>query len=125
MTIIKTTKAFVFGAFASVAWESTNDFKQDPSAFIVSLINASSSSQLVPVGDKTEAIYCNVTCGPTFGGGHDMHISDNSNTTNESYSNLGCSYDFKLFASGTTKAQSYLASSRNFQTSEIEVFQLG
>ena len=38
------------------------------------------------------AIYCNNSHGPTFGGGHDIHICSNASKTNGSYSNLGNTY---------------------------------
>ena len=45
---------------------------------------------------KTEheryAISCTSGSGPTFGGGHDLYISNNANTNTASYSNLGNSY---------------------------------
>ena len=124
LTIIKTTDGFVFGAYTAVAWDSTSGYKADPDAFIFSLINPNSDLQLIRVtaAENNYAIYCKAGFGPTFGGGHDIKIWNNSNTTTESYSNLGSSYDFSLFDCGTIRAQSFLAGSRNFQTSEIEVF---
>ena len=126
-TVIRTTNDCVFGGYASVAWDGTSKYKEDPQAFLFSLVNGSESCKplLMPIkaGDKY-AICCNAAYGPIFGGGNDIIVWNNSNTSNESYSNLGRSFDFKLFSCATIKAQSYLAGSRNFQTSEIEVFQI-
>ena len=125
LTIIKTTNGYIFGAYTAVAWDSSNSYKADPNAFIFSLVNVRSTPLLIPVKVRSNhSIYCIATHGPNFGGGHDIHIANNSNTVNASYSNLGCSYDLTLFSYRSTEARSFLAGSYNFQTSEIEVFQL-
>ena len=125
LTIIKTTEGYIFGGYTEVAWDSTNNWKVDPNALIFSLVNVRSTPLLIPVkvGNK-HSIYCHASYGPTFGGGHEIYISNNSNTANTSYSNFGHSYDLKLFSYDSTEAKSFLAGSYNFQTSEIEVFQL-
>ena len=69
------------------------------------------------------AIDCYSGYGPTFGGGHDIRISSNSNTTNWSYSNLGHTYNHTQYAFETNEAKSFLAGSDNFPLSEIEVYQ--
>jgi hypothetical protein len=71
----------------------------------------------VKPGRVQYAIYCNPNYGPTFGGGNDVHISDNANGNQESYSNFGHSYQPPP---GT--ADSVLAGSYNFTPTEIEVF---
>ena len=125
LTIIETNNGYIFGGYTSVAWDSSNGYKDDPRAFIFTLENVRSTPLLIPVKAGTyNSINCTATYGSTFGGGHDIHIANNSNTTTDSYSNLGHSYDFKLFANGSTEAKSFLAGSYSFQTSEIEVFQL-
>ena len=125
LTIVRSIEGFIFGAFASVAWDSTSGDKADPNAFIFSLVNRYAKPQLIAVQDDDKsAIYCDAAYGPTFGDGHDICIEDNSNTTYESYTYLGISYDFKLFDYDSDEAQGFLAGSYNFQTSEIEVFQL-
>ena len=123
LTVIKTTNGCIFGAYASVAWNSTSGYKADPKAFIFSLVNVESTPLLIPIrADDKHAILCKSECGPMFGAGTDIFVWHNSNETNESFSNLGKSYDFTLFKFGRVKAQSFLAGSRNFQTLEIEVF---
>ena len=63
------------------------------------------------------AIYAYSYYGPTFGGGHDFHISDSSNTNTQSYSYI-YSYEMPNFGSVT----SLLAGSYSFKTFEIEVY---
>ena len=125
LTIINTTKGYVFGGYADVAWDSSGTFKTDANAFIFSLENAHCSPQLIQLkaGNKL-TLCCNPAYGSVFGGGNDIFISNISNWSSQSYSNLGSSFDFPLYACGTVEAQSFLAGSYHFRTSEIEVFQL-
>eukprot|EP00479_Gromia_sphaerica_P012175 TRINITY_DN6301_c0_g1_i1.p1 TRINITY_DN6301_c0_g1~~TRINITY_DN6301_c0_g1_i1.p1 ORF type:complete len:86 (-),score=6.78 TRINITY_DN6301_c0_g1_i1:169-426(-) len=61
------------------------------------------------------AIYCYSPYGPTFGGGHDLHICDNSNTASGSYTNTPSSYPAPT---NTTLCGIY----NGFTIDEIEVF---
>ena len=69
--------------------------------------------------NTTHSIYCLSSYGPTFGGGHDIHIANNANTTAGSYSNLCVSYQHPQPDQG----QSYLAGSCHFLLNEIEVYE--
>ena len=63
--------------------------------------------------------------GPTFGGGHDLHLCDNCNTVNSSYTNLGHTYKPPNgITYGTTEANNYLCGSYNFMVDEIECHKL-
>jgi hypothetical protein len=76
------------------------------------------------VKSSTYAIYSGSNYGPTFGGGHDIYVRDNSNVYTGSYTYFGASYNLPP---GYTYGQSnsYLAGSYNsWLTTEIEVFQL-
>jgi hypothetical protein len=70
-------------------------------------------------GCEQHAIYCNPNYGPSFGGGHDVHICNNANSNQGSYSNYSYSYQP---SAGTADSNSLLAGSRNFTPTEIEVF---
>ena len=67
------------------------------------------------------AIYCDSSCGPSFG--FDICIANNANTTMKSLSNLGFAYSHPQYSWGTNEAQSFLAGSHNLQLDEIEVYQ--
>jgi len=71
------------------------------------------------------AIVCDNTWGPTFGGSNgvasDIYINDKSNT-NLCHSNLGNSYVHPNYSYGSNKAQSFLAGSYKFKVAEIEVY---
>ena len=74
--------------------------------------------------DDRYSIYCNASTGPVFGTGKSIHISNNSNTTTESYFNLGGTYRYTSVGDGSIEARSFLTGYRHFKTSEIEVFQI-
>ncbi len=62
--------------------------KGDGSSFLFSLTNM---HKLI----NTQKEYCIVnksSIGPTFGGGHDLIICDQSNSKNHSFANIGNSY---------------------------------
>ena len=122
MTIIETTKGYVFGAYGTVDWDFARN--KGPTHFIFSLINASRVLQLIrPKNNKQDSLFASMLSSRIFGF-EDIVISDNSYSSDKSFSDLGKSFDFKLFSRGTVEAKSFLAGSPNFQTREIEVFQL-
>jgi hypothetical protein len=124
LTILKAKESeFIFGGFTSVSWESSNELKSDPNAFLFSLTNKDSKPlkmKIDPIHQQS-AIYCGSGYGPTFG--VDIKIFNNANTTIDSYSNLGCSYFHPQYLYGTNEVRSFLAGSYNFQLVEIEVYQ--
>ena len=125
LTIIKSTNGNVFGGFTTKPWSQIGNYVNDPEAFIFSLINSKKTPMKFDCKSPEYAIYCISTHGPTFGGGHDIHICNNSNTTQSSYSNLYHSYknDQLNLTNGSEEAKSFLAGSHKFLTTEIEVFQ--
>ena len=118
LTILKAERSsFVFGGFTSINWNSGNDFKSDPSAFLFSLTNKDNQPSKIKQISTTKSIICHSGYGPTFGD-NDIYLCDSSNTTENSFSNLGQSYQHPQPSQG----QSYLAGSFKFQLSEIEVY---
>ena len=72
---------------------------------------------------NVHAIYCHPSYGATFGGSYDLHIANNANTNQNSFSNLGYTYQRPAgYQRGTPQTQSLFAGSRNFTPTEIEVF---
>ena len=65
------------------------------------------------------AIYCSSGVGPTFGGGKDLHISNNANTNTSSYSRLGYTYERPPGQQDT-----FFTGSKNFPVTDYEVFGL-
>jgi len=126
VTIIKTTSNSVFGGFTSAAWTHYNEHIYDANAFIFSLRRLGyQNKQRLNVTSSSNALFGYYYYGPIFGAGHDIYVSDNSNQNNNSYSNLGHSYQLPNNMNyGSEEAKSYLAGSYYWQTTEIEVYQL-
>jgi hypothetical protein len=122
LTLIETTKGFIFGGFTPVVWDSTtNGYKSDSSqkSFLFTLKNSRKSEpRKFKLLNASSAIVSNSGCGPTFGNGHDIYVADNCNTSTSNSTNLGSGYvndtgiDGKIVFSGEY----------NFTVKEIEIF---
>ena len=99
-----------------------DSFTHSKLSFLFSLRNkenlAPFIANVIP-GYEQYAVYCKPRYGPSFGGGHDLHISNFANGNQGSYSGFDNSYQPPP---GTVEANSLLAGSRNFTPTEIEVF---
>ena len=98
-------------------------YKQAPGSFIFSLRNKENLPPFkAPLKDQNTgwAIYATNSQGPTFGGGHDINISNDaaSNTNSVAYF-----YSYQT-PSGVSNANTILAGTQNFQPSEVEVFHI-
>jgi hypothetical protein len=126
LTIIKSSNGNIFGGYTETTWDQSNQWKSDKNAFLFSLINSEKRPVKVNIanGKEGHAIRGHPSYGPSFGGGHDIHIADNSNSNFDSYSNFGYTYIHQDYTFDSEKAKSFLAGSYNFQVLEIEVFQL-
>ncbi|XP_022778841.1 uncharacterized protein LOC111320442, partial [Stylophora pistillata] len=85
VTIIKNDQ-YVLGGYTDIPWEPFEANGTTPDAFIFSLRNKEELHPFKSMVLKSEyAIFKRSTYGPTFGNGWDIHISNNSNSNNESY----------------------------------------
>jgi hypothetical protein len=131
LTVIKTTKGFIFGGYTQTPWK--NLYKNrcefgyfwcvpDREAFIFSLINRDNKPIKMNVADAENAVTYASWGGPNFGAS-DFCIANNSNLNSESFSNLGSVYQHPTYLHGSQQAKCFLAGSSQFQVLEIEVFQ--
>lgn len=114
MVICKATNGYIFGGVAFLDWDTNGNYKQDNNAFIFSLTDGKGRkpTKLRQLGRNGNiySIYCNVSYGPTWGGGHDLYINLDSPTS--SYSNLGHSYDIPSgFVQSNNSSGTYLVGS--------------
>lgn len=58
-------------------------------------------------------------CGPEFGGGHDLYISNNANTNMTSFSRLGSSYQCR-----PGQQETFLTGDEYFIVTDYEIFGL-
>jgi hypothetical protein len=126
VTIIKTLSNSVFGGFTSAKWTSNGGWTYDSNAFIFSLRRSGNSNkERFNVTYPNYAIYSDSSYGPVFGDGVDIFVKDSSNTNENSYSNIGHSYQLpKNITFESVEAQSYLSGSYRWKTTEIEVYQV-
>ena len=126
ITIIKNNLNHVFGGYASSSQNSSNHSINDPNAFIFSLRRAGVSFRdKFTVKETQNALYGGSDCGPIFGGGCDIYILNQSNTTRGSYCNFGISYNLPDGYTVDGNVQSFLAGNYSqWMTSEIEVYQI-
>ncbi len=125
ITIIKNNLNNVFGGYASSAWNCSGSIN-DPNAFLFSLRRAGVSfKDKFTVKSAVDALYGHSGYGPTFGGGHDIFICNQSNTNIGSYSQFGNSYNLPDGYTKGENANNFLAGNYNQRTTiEIEVYQI-
>jgi len=120
LTVFKTTSGYIAGGYASVSWTSYGSYVVDSNAFLFTLKNPNNMPLKLAISGSGNALYDGTSYGPTFGGGHDMHISDGSNANTNSYC-YSYSYTYPNGNSGSAGA-SFMLGAGNFQVAEVEVF---
>ena len=108
-----------FISFSGQGW------KQSYVSFLFSLKNKDNVPPFKSTVYKNhqDAILSNASHGPTFGGGCDLHISNDSHTNQQSYTNFGHTYQPPAgYVYNTQQTKSLLAGSYKFTPTEIEVF---
>jgi hypothetical protein len=124
ITLILTTKGFIFGGFTPAEWDSTNgSWKADNSrnSFLFTVKNPrNSDGQKFAVSNPSHAIYCNSACGPRFGHGCDMCVANECNANTSSYTNLGSGYVNNTGIAGNQ----VFTGEQSFTVQEIEVFSI-
>ena len=121
VTIIKSTNGYLFGGYIPGSWSTKGSYQRDPQAFLFTLINPYKISPrkfVIKTSRANYAFYNHYSYGPTFGGGHDIRISDNSDRAN-SYINFGNTY-----TDTTSRGQRLFTGNTYFLVSEIEVYQV-
>lgn len=85
LTLLKTTKGYRCGGYTNQKWDTSSGYKKDSTAFIFSL-----DTKKMYKSSNDNSIYCNSSYGPTFGGGHDLYISNGCMTSNKTSSYCSC-----------------------------------
>ena len=122
MTIIRSSNYYLFGGYTSVAWTSSGSHKADFNAFLFTLTNPHNIPPTkYPVQPATiqYSIYDYIGSGPAFGGGCDMNVYSNSNSNESSFFGFPHTY-----TDINGKGHNTFTGSKNFMTSDVEVFKL-
>ena len=118
LTLIQSTGGYIFGGYTNQSWNSSG-YVQDAGAFIFTLKNP---HNIPPTKYTTtqpqNAIRCYTSYGPMFGSG-DIYVYTNSNQNTSSSTSFPQSY-----GDSTGKGKLTFTNNNNFQTTEIEVFQI-
>jgi len=113
LVIVRSTEGHLFGGYATATW-SGSQYRNDAGCFLFSLANPTGTRVKIAANNNGHNMYCVQNYGPTFGGNHDLHISDNSNVNTNSYTNLGNAF--------VGQTNFLFVGNRTFQTTEIEVY---
>ena len=108
LTIVRTTRSFIFGGYAEEAWSQSGEYIHDDKAFVFSLVNRSNRPIMIRCSAPDCAFTSHSNAGPTFGEGHAFYISDNSNNNETkllSCTNLGLSYKHPDFTYNSHEAK--------------------
>jgi hypothetical protein len=123
LTIILSTSGCIFGGFTPIAWDCCGNYKSDSTtqSFLFLIKDSRNGSpRIFPIKNVSIAIYCRSSYGPTFGNGHDIHVSDSCNQNASSYTRLGYGYTNDT---GIAENQVFTGE-RHFTVKEIEVFSI-
>ena len=117
---------YIFGGYTDENWQATGKYKRSHAPFLFSLRNKDNLAPFIAnikQGQDNQAIYCSSGYGPTFGGGHDLHICSNPQANQSSSSNFGNTYQPPPgYVYGSEQANNLLAGQNQFLATEIEVF---
>ena len=123
ITMIHSSDGFIFGGFSDKPWTSTDKWCESDKSCLFSFKSPSNEVGTAKMRIKqnmcSQVIYHGSSYGPTFGGGHDLHIANDANNSSSAYSVLGNTYEIPPGQTDT-----FLVGSKNFKVSEIEVFQI-
>lgn len=125
LTVIKSaTHGNIFGGYYEGEWATSGSYNSAPS-WLFSLINKYKKPVKLMPTSQSSNVYNNGSYGPTWGGGHDLHINNNM----KSNSNYSSPSTYRQMAPGYTSLgvvydNTLLAGAYNFTVDEIEVFQV-
>jgi hypothetical protein len=122
VTLIESTKGYVFGGFTPLSWDSNGSYKSDIScrSFLFTVKNPHGrDDRKFPVSRPACAIYCKSSYGPTFGSCA-IYVADGCDDNTNSHTCLGLAY---ANTSGIADEE-FFTGALNFQVKEIEVFSI-
>ena len=115
-TIVKSINENISGGYTDSAWDSNGRFINGTDSFIFSFTNQVNEPFKAKCTNYQRSIFGNPNYGPIFGK-DDLTIYLDSNTNQKSFSHFGSSYEYKTYG------ETILAGSKNFHTTDIEVYE--
>jgi len=123
LTLIR-SGAHLFGGFLDISWKSTEDYQSSSKAFLFALRGPAVSTPTkfaVKETAKAHAARFHATYGPMFGGGSDLYVCGDANTTRSSRGNLGHTYAHPTSGDGVN---GFFTGNECFTVDELEVFRV-
>ncbi|XP_044163464.1 uncharacterized protein LOC122947919 [Acropora millepora] len=125
VTIIQ-VGGYIFGGYTDKSWYGSCAHVSSSKSFIYSLYNVNGYHPFklqIKSGHEGYAIYTCSSYGPTFGGGHDIHIANDAASNQGSYFTCGNSYQLPPgYSSASSSCHASFAGSQHFTPTDIEVF---
>ncbi|XP_044166071.1 uncharacterized protein LOC114973285 isoform X4 [Acropora millepora] len=126
VTIIQVS-SYIFGGYTDMSWSNPSScvYSSSSKSFIYSLYNINGFSPVkvqIKSGSQSNAIYRCSRYGPTFGGGHDIYISNNAASNRNSYTYCGYTYPLPPGYSSSYTSCRFYAGSYKFTPTDVEVF---
>lgn len=122
LVIVEANK-YIFGGYTEKGFQSNDGYQNDRKAFLYSLVNKENNPFKAKSKTDKSHIYSNSNYGPTWGTGHDIKISSNSNKNLDSYTYFGSGYSHPDYNGPNTRSKEIFAGAYNFKTTEVEVWQ--
>ncbi|XP_067017542.1 peroxidasin homolog isoform X2 [Acropora muricata] len=119
--------SYIFGGYTDKSWSGSCGHASSSKSFIYSLYNINGFSPVklqIKSGRQSNAIYRCSGYGPTFGGGHDIYISNNAASNQNSYTYCGTTYHLPSgYSSSRSSCRFYAGGGSIFFTpTDVEVF---
>ncbi|XP_074627754.1 uncharacterized protein LOC141885771 isoform X2 [Acropora palmata] len=128
VTIIQ-VGSYIFGGYTDLSWSSPRfcTWASSSKSFLYSLYNINGFSPVklqITSGRQIYAIYRCSRYGPTFGGGHDIHISNNAARYQNSRTYCGDTYHLPPgYSSSGNSCRFYAGGGSNYFTpTDVEMF---
>jgi len=121
LTLIRSNNRYLFGGYSVPSWDSTTSYKDHVEGFLFTFSNPHNlpPTKYSRYQQNPHAICCHPSYGPTFGGGCDLYVADNSHQNNQS-----CIWFPYSYVDTTGKGRNTFTGADLFTTSDIEVFSI-
>lgn len=123
VVIAKSCGGYIFGGFTEKPWDANlNGYCDCTQSFLFRLAGpeVSAPSKHPMYQNHCNGIYCHTSCGPTFGGGHDMQIQSGTGQSSKVSFNVGHTYN----KAGEGASLNTLAESSSVSVTDYEVFRV-
>ena len=127
VTVLYNPQGSIYGGYTALSWDQSGTWGNDPSSFLFRLqYNGKEAGNKFPCVSPINAMLKNASCGPTFGGNHDLCSFKNTVNASGGYYTLnGYSYmgknDSYYNYNGIPSSQ---INNDSMQVTELEVYRV-